>query len=159
MMTGTVPQLRRLFEWDRWANRDTLDSLASVAAPPAPSLKIMAHIVAVQELWRARLMGESTAAIVVWPDWPLEEVEWRMNELARDWTAYLSDLYAGMLKECVAYTNSKSERWENAIGDVLMQVIMHGVYHRGQIASGIRAAGGEPAYTDFIEAVRKGFVK
>lgn len=31
-------------------------------------------------------------------------------------------------------------------------------YHRGQIASEVRAAGREPAYTDFIHSVRQGFI-
>lgn len=43
--------------------------------------------------------------------------------------------------------------------DVLTHVIMHSVYHRGQIAAEVRASGSEPAYTDFIEAIRRGFVK
>jgi DinB family len=35
-----------------------------------------------------------------------------------------------------------------------MHVVMHGTYHRGQIAAEVRAAGGAPEYTDFIHAVR-----
>jgi uncharacterized damage-inducible protein DinB len=42
------------------------------------------------------------------------------------------------------------------VRDILMHVLMHGVYHRGQIAAAVRDRAGEPAYTDFIEAVRKG---
>jgi uncharacterized damage-inducible protein DinB len=34
-------------------------------------------------------------------------------------------------------------------------VLLHGSYHRGQIASAVRAAGGTPAYSDFIHASRK----
>jgi uncharacterized damage-inducible protein DinB len=36
--------------------------------------------------------------------------------------------------------------------------VVHGGYHRGQIAAAVREAGGEPAYTDFIHAVRAGLV-
>jgi uncharacterized damage-inducible protein DinB len=52
--------------------------------------------------------------------------------------------------------NSKGEPWRSAVGDVLDHVLLHGAYHRGQIASDLRAAGCEPAYTDFIHAVRSG---
>ena len=38
--------------------------------------------------------------------------------------------------------------------DVLLHVVMHSVYHRGQIATEVRAAGHTPAYTDYIQAVR-----
>ena len=43
--------------------------------------------------------------------------------------------------------------------DVLTHVILHSAYHRGQVALAMRAAGMEPAYTDFIHAVRQGFVE
>jgi uncharacterized damage-inducible protein DinB len=36
---------------------------------------------------------------------------------------------------------------------------MHSAYHRGQIASQMRASGKTPAYTDFIHGVRQGLVK
>ncbi|HEY6147556.1 MAG TPA: DinB family protein [Thermoanaerobaculia bacterium] len=39
-----------------------------------------------------------------------------------------------------------------------MHVVIHGGYHRGQIAAELRAAGFTPAYTDYIEAVRRGRV-
>jgi len=38
-------------------------------------------------------------------------------------------------------------------------VVMHSAYHRGQIASSLRAAGLAPAYTDFIHGIRQGFVE
>jgi len=36
---------------------------------------------------------------------------------------------------------------------------MHSAYHRGQIATAMRAAGYAPAYTDFIHCIRQGFVQ
>jgi uncharacterized damage-inducible protein DinB len=36
---------------------------------------------------------------------------------------------------------------------------MHSAYHRGQVALEMRAAGHQPAYTDFIHAVRQGFLE
>jgi uncharacterized damage-inducible protein DinB len=42
---------------------------------------------------------------------------------------------------------------------VSLHIAFHGVYHRGQIAALVRQHGGEPAYTDFIRAVRTGAVK
>jgi uncharacterized damage-inducible protein DinB len=36
---------------------------------------------------------------------------------------------------------------------------MHGAYHRAQIAAAVRESAQEPAYTDFIHAVRQGLVE
>jgi len=45
------------------------------------------------------------------------------------------------------------------VEDILTHVLFHSAYHRGQIALQMRASALEPAYTDFIHAVRQGFVK
>jgi uncharacterized damage-inducible protein DinB len=64
---------------------------------------------------------------------------------------------AGLAQE-VHYKNSKGEPWTSNVADVIQHVVFHSAYHRGQIASDVRAAGKEPAYTDFIHAVRNGFI-
>ncbi len=64
----------------------------------------------------------------------------------------------GTLEGVVRYVNSAGEGWSSRVEDVLMQVILHGAYHRGQIAADLRAVGAEPAYTDFIEAARRGLL-
>lgn len=59
----------------------------------------------------------------------------------------------------LTYKNTKGESWTNQTEDILMHVIVHSAYHRGQIAADVRAAGFTPAYTDFIHAVRQGLVE
>ena len=39
-----------------------------------------------------------------------------------------------------------------------MHVVMHGAYHRGQIATVVRQGGETPAYTDYVQARRTGAV-
>ena len=63
------------------------------------------------------------------------------------------------LAATVTYQNSKGETWSSRKDDILMHVITHSVYHRGQVAAAVRAAGFTPAYTDFIHSIRQGFVK
>ena len=77
-------------------------------------------------------------------------------ELRRAWEQYLAEIDDADLNIEIAYTNSQGEHYRNEVRDILMHVLMHGVYHRGQIAAAVRDRAGEPAYTDFIEAVRKG---
>ena len=48
------------------------------------------------------------------------------------------------------YRSYDGEPYRNTVDDVLTQMYGHSLYHRGQIASLVRAAGGTPAATDFI---------
>jgi uncharacterized damage-inducible protein DinB len=153
-----LQHLRRLFAYDHWANRETLRVLKTAEPPPARSQTLLAHILAAELLWLGRLVGDNEP-MVVWPALGLEQCEARLDELPGFWRSYLEGLDAAQLSRRVAYVNSKGESWESTVEDVLLHVVMHSAYHRGQIASDVRAAGHTPAYTDFIHCVRQGFVE
>ena len=152
-----ISHYARLFDYDAWANAETLRSLRTVKSPPAVAVKRMGHIVGAGWLWLTRLKGEP-ARIAVWPTLDLGGCEVEANALSTVWRDYLGALSEEGLSRRVSYVNSKGEPWESAVGDILMHTAMHGTYHRGQIASDLRTAGFEPAYTDFIHAVRNGFL-
>ncbi|MGH9369289.1 MAG: DinB family protein, partial [Thermoanaerobaculia bacterium] len=62
-----LDHLRRLFEYDDWANRETLRSLAAVSSAPPILVGRMAHILGAEWLWLARLRGEPKP-MAVWPE-------------------------------------------------------------------------------------------
>ncbi len=152
-----VEQYRRLFVYDRWANRETLESLKASGGLPAAALGRMAHVLGAGWLWLSRLKGEPKP-LEVWPGLTLPDCGREAERLASAWRERLDGLTEEALSRRVAYVNSKGEPWESREGDILMHTVMHATYHRGQIASDLRAAGFAPAYTDFIHAVRRGFL-
>lgn len=153
-MTG---QLGRLLRYDVWANRETLGSLSQGMAPTR-SVRWMAHIIGAELLWLARMEGRP-APLPVWPDLSVEECEARHRDLSRQLTRSLTEHWATPLSRQVSYTNSKGEAWTSTVEEILTHIVIHSAYHRGQIASGVRAARLEPAYTDYIHAVRQGFLE
>jgi uncharacterized damage-inducible protein DinB len=149
---------RRLFEYEDWANREALASLAAVSPPPARSVKLLAHIAGASRLWLGRLRrAEKPAA--VWPDLDVAQCRAALEDLGRLWTTYLEELTPARLEETVSYVNSKGEPWTSSVEDIVTHVVLHSSYHRGQIAADTRASGHAPAYTDYIHARRKGFVE
>jgi uncharacterized damage-inducible protein DinB len=150
-----IERLRRLLRYDIWANRETLGSLQSGA--PQRSLRWMGHIIGAEYIWLSRLENRP-AELAVWPDLSIEECHRRLRELSG---RLMETLSAGpeRLGETVAYTNSKGQPWTSTVEDILTHLTIHSAYHRGQIASDLRAAGYEPAYTDYIHAVRQGLIR
>ena len=146
--------LGRLLRYDIWANRETLDSLPEAATPPR-SLRWMNHIVGAELLWVSRMAGKP-APLPVWPDLSLEECAKRMDRLSEE---LLASLNYEPLTQSITYINSKGESWANTIEEILTHLVIHSAYHRGQIASDLRSAGHEPAYTDYIHAVRQRFIE
>jgi uncharacterized damage-inducible protein DinB len=151
-----VARFRRLFEYDAWANAAALTSLRLGPAPDK-ARAWMAHIVGSERLWLARLY-QVPSEMAVWPELDVEACAAELTKLLADWMRYLEEVDEEGLADGVAYRNSKGEFWTSTVADILTHVVVHGGYHRGQISAAVRAAGGEPAYTDFIHAVRTGLV-
>ena len=153
-----LEHISSLFSYDDWANREVLSSLRAVDGPPARSINLLAHIVSAERLWLERLLMQKQT-LPVWPPFTLEQCKSEVDQLPGLWKSYLASLGEAGLSEPVTYRNTKGESFTSRKQDVLLHVVMHSAYHRGQIAADVRAAGFTPAYTDFIHAVRQGFVE
>jgi uncharacterized damage-inducible protein DinB len=153
----TVSDYRRQFAYDQWANQEVLRTMRS-SGPDERSLALLAHIHSAERLWLERLQ-QLPQSSPVWPNSTLDDCESQAEEVARLWREYLARTTDIDLAHAITYTNSKGEPWTSSITDILTHVLLHSAYHRGQIASHMRANGKTPAYTDFIHAVRQGFLK
>jgi uncharacterized damage-inducible protein DinB len=151
----SLQNIRRLFSYDRWANRETVRVLKTIQNPPQKSLDYLAHILGAEYLWLLRLQPDGSK-VVVWPKLTVSEAEKSFEDLERRWDAYLARLDLDLLESMIEYVNSKGEPWSSRVEDVLIHVVIHSAQHRGQIASNLRAEGFEPPYTDFIHSVRQG---
>ncbi len=152
--------LRRQFAYDRWANTEVLTAIKAIplAEGRQRPTKTLAHILSAERLWLERLT-QRPQSLPVWPEVSLAQCEQQLAELAELWPKYLAQLSSPSLSEKINYTNSKGEPWSNNVHDVLTHILLHSAYHRGQIASTMRASGNTPAFTDFIHAVRQGLIE
>ena len=154
----SVEHYRRLFAFDEWANREILMLLQANGGNPARSLELLSHMFAAERLWLERIT-RVPQSVAVWPQLRIDQCGHEAENLPKLWRSFLSQKTEESLGEMVLYKNTKGEPFSSRIDDILMHVIMHAVYHRGQITADMRASGTTPAYTDFIHGVRQGFVK
>jgi hypothetical protein len=84
----------------------------------------------------------------------IAQCEQHADKLRGIWQEFINTLDPSNLVATVVYKNSKGQSFTNSVADILLQVLMHSTYHRGQIATEMRALGHTPAYTDFIVAAR-----
>jgi uncharacterized damage-inducible protein DinB len=155
-MSAELEYFIRVFHWDHWANLESLESVRR-AGGPRQAERWLAHLAGSGLLWLSRLRNEPPT-LAVWPDLDLDACAVRFDDLGRAWDAYLGGLTAEDLADGIGYRNTKGEFWTSTVADILTHVTHHGGYHRGQIAAAVRVSGHEPAYTDYIHAVRQGFV-
>jgi uncharacterized damage-inducible protein DinB len=151
-----LEHLRRQFAYDAWANQEVLAALKTRPLPR--SLELLGHILSAQQLWLERIR-QRPQTLPVWPNIGIDQCEEQIEQLAESWREFLGQISSDGLSEKVTYKNSQGEPWANTMEDILTHVLLHSAYHRGQVASQTRAAGDTPAYTDFIHAVRQGFIQ
>ncbi|HET7213436.1 MAG TPA: DinB family protein [Terriglobia bacterium] len=151
----SLDSFRQLFEYDYWASQESLRSMMALDAPPARALKVAGHILGAQRIWLGRLETRGGEPPAPWPLMSLKEAGAAFNEMHERWKSLLDNLAPDRLDEDLVHRNSKGVESRVPVRDVLMQLVTHGAYHRGQIAAMVREAGGTPAPTDYIVWARK----
>jgi uncharacterized damage-inducible protein DinB len=155
-----VTDLRRLFEYDAWANSRLLDAAEALGddawtraiESSFSSLRgTFAHIAGAEFVWLQRWMGEQNALVPSWYDDPsavtLREVFDALHLQRREFLGGLSDKD---LERPLEYNNIKGEACRFALGDALYQVVNHSTYRRGQAVTQLRQLGATPPATDFL---------
>jgi uncharacterized damage-inducible protein DinB len=144
---------RRLFKYDYWANQAASGALKSADLTSGHALALLAHIVGTQYEWCARIKEEASP-LAIWPELTIAQCEQHADALRGIWQEFINTLDPSNVVATVVYKNSKGQSFTNSVADILLHVLMHSTYHRGQIATEMRALGHTPAYTDFIVAAR-----
>jgi len=151
-----------MFTYDAWANRECLAAMRAAQSVSSDTIGRLAHILSAEKLWLERIL-KRPQSMPVWPVATIEDCVALADEMSSAWQSYLSRLgnqfAPGSLDDTIEYRNSKGETWSSPVEDILMHVLFHSAYHRGQIALQMRASGAEPAYTDFIHAVRQRLIE
>jgi uncharacterized damage-inducible protein DinB len=145
----------RLYEYVAWAHGRVLEVLRRQAEDNERARKWLSHILAAEQVWLTRLRGADSAAVPVWPDLTLAECAQLAAQNHKEYQQFLNGLTEADFERAISYKNTKGVSFNTSIGDVLTHVAFHGTYHRGHIATLMRAAGQEPINTDFITFTRE----
>jgi uncharacterized damage-inducible protein DinB len=151
--------LQKLAAHMLWADEQVLkrfrDAHAEVeVAHLAEAVRLYAHVLAVERVWYLRLLQQDWKVQKVWPMMAVESCAALAKENAAALTAYLDKLSEEDLAKPIPYVNSQGESFTNTAGDILLQIVLHGVHHRGQVATTLRRVGIEPPVLDYIRFVR-----
>jgi uncharacterized damage-inducible protein DinB len=121
---------------------------------PAEVLATWSHLLAAEAVWLARLDG-AESPVPVWPTLTLAECAAlaERNHLALARYAGAVDLASH--NRAVTYHNTRGQAFTNTVAEILYHVVLHGMYHRGQLAQAVRGGGGTPLATDLIAFLRE----
>ncbi len=153
-----LSDINRLYAFNRWANARFFDAAAALTPEQYgaellssfPSIRdTLAHIVAAEWIWLERWQGNSPTEIPPWAKQPaLTELKAQAEAVEGAIGRFLASTSEDDLRRIVSAKRLNGEVVSNALGDLLVHVVNHGTYHRGQLTTLIRQVGATPPSTD-----------
>lgn len=134
-------------EYNHYANKLFIKSFLEDGFQEERGIKLFSHIINAHHIWLARIR-EETPMFDVWEIHVMNSFS-KVNE--ENYRQSLSLLQEEKdLSRVIHYTTFKGDAYRNSAQEILMHIVNHSTYHRGQIASLIRESGLEPPVSDYI---------
>ncbi len=111
----------------------------------ARTTSLLSHILNAQQVWNSRILGETPFG--VWQLNPSDQLE-KINQSVYEKSLKIIEKLP--LDKLILYQNTQGKRFSNSVCDILLHIVNHATYHRGQIASAFRIQGIQPLATDYI---------
>lgn len=138
----------KLYQYNAWCNKRVLDTLTSQQVRDEKILTLMGHIVAAQYLWLYRIKGLPPAQVKLWGEYSLEQLVRMAEEIGKEWLEFVEQ--TDDFNRELTYRNYVGDPYVNNVEMIMIHLVNHASYHRGQIAMQLRQKGYEPINTDFI---------
>ena len=147
-----VDDIRFLFEYDRWANARMFEAVDSLTEEQFAHVRdTLAHIIGVDWIWFQRCNGMNPSSAPEWMSNPTRDaLRTQLQSIERQWREYVDNLRDDDLPRVVDYVRLEGQPGSRTLVHLLQHVINHSTYHRGQVATRMRQAGGTPVETDFL---------
>ena len=159
-MSRSIAEITRLFDYNRWANARVLDRVSAVDGEEYgralggsfPSVKeTLTHLYAAEWIWSERLHGRSPRALPPAAEVPtLAELKAKWSLVEEGQRLWIAALAAERLAEPLTYQNVKGETWTYPVGELLVHIVNHSTYHRGQAITMLRQLGKPGISTDYL---------
>lgn len=154
-------------QFHRWANQRILEAARPLSSEQlhkdhSTSFKsvfgTLVHMYQADSAWFGRIHGNPDSQTVTYPpkaDLAGLAADWfELLDRAVDWSSKLSE---AEWNRVIAYKDSRGTSHQTPVLPIVMQVVNHGSYHRGQVSSLLRQSGVIPPNTDLINFYRQAF--
>ena len=81
----------KLINYDQFANKAILKAIVD-GGEPERAVKLMAHLLAAQQVWINRCKGLPATGVVLWPDWKADTFEQLIDENHAAWVDFVEGL-------------------------------------------------------------------
>jgi uncharacterized damage-inducible protein DinB len=161
----TYEDIKNLLDYHYWARDRILEAVEAISdaefiqelGNSFPSIRdTLVHIFAAELIWYMRLRGISPRSLLA------PKTIGSAAALRRSWKALEQDLRRfvrasgdDVTSEIIDYKMRNGNRERSSVRDIIMHIVNHGSYHRGQVVTMLRQLGAKPPQSmDLIEYCR-----
>jgi len=136
------------YTYNAWANRRVIGCLEQQAVTDEKILSVFGHALAANFIWLNRIQDLPKSEYKLWNNYELITLRKMVEESDQRWMSFIeqNENFDRLLK----YRNYVGDYFENNVQQIMIHLVNHGTYHRGQVAMLLRQKGYEPVNTDFI---------
>jgi uncharacterized damage-inducible protein DinB len=136
------------YKYNAWANRRVIGCLEQQAVTDEKILTVLGHLLAANFIWLNRIQDLPKSEYKLWGNYDLKTLRQMVEEADQRWMRFIeqTENFDRVLK----YHNYVGDYFENNVQQIMIHLVNHGTYHRGQVAMLLRQKGFEPVNTDFI---------
>ncbi len=165
-MSGIIgaAELKQLFDYTHWANGAVLDATAPLTPEQRtrdlrssfPSVHAtLLHIAQSDWIWLRRWQGESPAAEPSWTTDTHAQLRQQWETVMRERAGFLEPLDDTAMRRVVPYRRLDGSAHESELWQLLLHVVNHSTYHRGQVTTMLRQLGAPAVSTDLTRWYRE----
>jgi uncharacterized damage-inducible protein DinB len=164
MQSDTGPLCQLQLQFMKWADDIMLAALSQVPEDQAShdlgsSFKslfgTLSHVYRGELIWLKRVQGDRDATITgVDSPADLSTLGQAWPALHQAWIDWSSSLSSEGLHELLIFRSMQGTEHQLPLWQIVLHVVNHGSYHRGQVATMLRQSGIQPPGTDLITFYR-----
>ncbi len=136
------------YQYNAWANRKVIGCLEIQMVTDEKILSVFGHLMAANFIWLNRIKDLPKSKYELWGKYDLHELKKMVEEADELWMIFLQS--TENFDRIMKYRNYVGDYFENNVQQIMIHLVNHGTYHRGQVAILLRQNGYEPVNTDFI---------
>lgn len=136
------------YSYNAWANRKLINCIEQQQVNDQKILTTMGHLLSANFIWLNRIKGLPKSEYKLWGEYSLAQLKTMVEEADKQWMDFIQS--QGDFNRLLKYNNYVGDYFENNVEQIMIHLVNHGSYHRGQVAMLLRQKGFEPVNTDYI---------
>lgn len=136
------------YQYNAWANRRLMRCLEQQHVNDEKILSVFGHLMAANFIGLNRIKDLSKSKYELWGKYDLIELRVMVEEADQLWMDFIRE--HENFDRIMKYHNYVGDYFENNVQQIMIHLVNHGTYHRGQVAMLLRQNSFEPVNTDFI---------